>query len=69
MEIDWKKIYICFDDTILLLPKRITDNFITHTVTREIDGTNITNTIKNVAVVQSPDHIEVFKQLQGFCSQ
>ena len=49
-----------FDGTILFLPKKITDNFITRTVQRETDGATITITIKNVAVVQSPDRIKLF---------
>lgn len=53
----------CFDGTILFLPKKITDNFITQTVVRETDGTNITVTIKNVAVVQSPDRIKLFNSI------
>ena len=49
-----------FDGTILFLPKKITDSFVTQTIVRETDGTNITVTIKNVAVVQSPDRIKLF---------
>ena len=49
-----------FDGTILFLPKKITDEFITRSVVRETDGASITVTIKNVAVVQSPDRIKLF---------
>ena len=49
-----------FDGTLLFLPKKITDSFITRTVIRETDQTNITVTIKNVAVVQSPERIKLF---------
>ena len=49
-----------FDGTILFLPKKITDDFVTRTVVRDTDGANITLTIKNVAVVQNPDRIKLF---------
>ena len=49
-----------FDGTILFLPKKITDDFVVHSVTRETDGTSITITIKNVSVVQSPDRIKLY---------
>ena len=49
-----------FDGTILFLPRKITDDFVVHSVIRETDGTSITITIKNVSVVQSPDRIKLY---------
>lgn len=50
----------CFDGTILFLPRKITDDFITRTAVRETDGANITITIKLATMIQSGDKIRLF---------